>query len=65
MKSLKSELAVEYTDCIYVVGYVPHNECPVYDTKQSYGKAPVLLELWGKWKSLHSHCSQVHFGLEL
>ena len=23
------------------------NECPVYDTKQSDGEIPVLLELWG------------------
>ena len=23
------------------------NECPRYDTKQSYGEAPVMLELWG------------------
>ena len=31
--------AVEYTDCI-------STECPGYDTKQSDGKAPVMLELW-------------------
>ena len=31
--------AVEYTDCI--------NECPVYDTKQSDGEVPVMLELSG------------------
>ena len=24
-----------------------HNECPGYDTKQSDGVAPVMLELWG------------------
>ena len=30
-------LAVEYT---------PH-ECPVYDTKQSDGEVPVMLEPWG------------------
>ena len=24
-----------------------HNECPVYDTKQSDGEVPVMLELWG------------------
>ena len=23
------------------------NECPRYDTEQSHGEAPVLLELWG------------------
>ena len=25
----------------------PPNECPGYDTKQSDGKAPIMLELWG------------------
>ena len=25
----------------------PPNECPSYDTKQSDGEAPVILELWG------------------
>ena len=25
----------------------PPNECPRYDTKQSDGEAPVMLELWG------------------
>ena len=25
----------------------PPNECPVYDTKQSDGDVPVMLELWG------------------
>ena len=24
-----------------------HNECPRYDTKQSDGEVPVMLELWG------------------
>ena len=24
-----------------------HNECPGYDTKQSDGEIPVMLELWG------------------
>ena len=27
-------------------GVPPPNECPVYDTKQSDDKAPVMLELW-------------------
>ena len=35
--------AVEYTDC----RTRPHNECPGYDTKQSHGEVPVILELWG------------------
>ena len=26
---------------------LPHNECPGYDTKQSDGEVPVMLELWG------------------
>ena len=33
---------VEYTYCT-------PNECPRYDTKQSAGKVPVLLEIWGMW----------------
>ena len=28
-------------------GKTPPNKCPVYDTKQSDGVAPVMLELWG------------------
>ena len=28
-------------------GYDPANECPGYDTKQSDGKVPVVLGLWG------------------
>ena len=27
----------------------PHNEFPWYDTKQSDGEVPVILELWGMW----------------
>ena len=30
---------------------LPHIECPGYDTKQSDGKAPVILELWGMQSS--------------
>ena len=30
----------------------PPNECPRYDTKQSNGEAPVMLELWGMWNTL-------------
>ena len=44
--------AVEYTDCISAEGYPHHNECPVYDTKQSDGGIPVMLELWGMWSTL-------------
>ena len=28
------------------------NECPGYNTKQSDGEAPVILELWGIWSTL-------------
>ena len=34
--------AVEYTD-----SKTPPNECPAYDTKQSDGEVPGMLELWG------------------
>ena len=39
--------AVEYTDCISAVEYGPPtpNEYPAYDTKQSDGEVPVMLEL--------------------
>ena len=29
----------------------PPNECPEYDTKQSDGEVPVILELWGMWST--------------
>ena len=38
--------AVEYTDCFSAEGY-PTNECSGYDTKQSDGVVPEMLELWG------------------
>ena len=40
--------AVEYTDCTSAEGWEPptHNERPGYDTKQSDGEVPVMLELW-------------------
>ena len=28
-------------------GVRPSNECPTYDTKQSDGEVPAMLELWG------------------
>ena len=43
----QSARAVEYTDCTSVEWGEPPNECPVYDTKQSDGEVPALLELWG------------------
>ena len=41
--------AVEYTDCTSAEGQDPSptNECPWYDTKQSDGEVPAVLELWG------------------
>ena len=36
---------VGYTDCTSAEGYNPPNECPEYDTKQSDGEVPVMLEL--------------------
>ena len=30
-----------------LAGTVEYNECPGYDTKQSDGEAPLMLELWG------------------
>ena len=41
----KSTGAVEYIDCI-------SSEYPVYDTKQSDGEVPVMLELWGMRSTL-------------
>ena len=40
--------AVEYTDCTSAESKAPpHNECPGYDTKQSDGEVPAVLEHWG------------------
>ena len=39
--------AVEYTDCTPAEGYPPANKCPAYDSKQSDGEVPAVLELWG------------------
>ena len=44
----QSAEAVEYTDCTSEKGWDPSpNECPRYDTKQSDGKVPVMLDLLG------------------
>ena len=44
--------AVEYTDCFSAEGgKTSHNECPGYDTKQSDGEFPVMLELLGMWST--------------
>ena len=40
--------AVEYTDCTLQRSKTPPaNECPGFDTTQSDGEVPVMLELWG------------------
>ena len=41
----------EYTDCISAEGWDSPNECPGYDTKQSDGETPVMLEFWGNVES--------------
>ena len=51
----KSDGAAEFIDCISAEesyslknkSYSLKNKCPGYDTKQSDGEAPVMLELWG------------------
>ena len=45
--------AIEYTNCTSVEGKDHSNECPVYDTKQSDGEVPVMLE-FGGMRSTHS-----------
>ena len=40
-------VAVEYTDCTSAEDKTPPNEYPAYDSKQSDGEVPVMLELWG------------------
>ena len=32
-------------------GVRPLHKCPGYDTKQSDGEVPVMLELWGMWST--------------
>ena len=44
-------VAVEYTDCISAEELDSPNKCPGCDTKQSNGKAAVMLELWGMWST--------------
>ena len=38
---------MEYTNYISAEPEDSSNDCPGYDTKQSDGEAPVMLELWG------------------
>ena len=42
--------AVEYTDSTSAEP-PPTNECHGYDTKQSDGEVPAVLELWGMWST--------------
>ena len=34
-------------DCFFADGYDYPNGCPVYDTKKSHGKTPIMRKLWG------------------
>ena len=43
--------AAEYTHFISAVGEDTPKKCSGYDTKQSDGKVPVRLELWGMWST--------------
>ena len=43
----KSAWAAEYTSCISAKEKESPNECPRYDTNQSDGETPVMLEFWG------------------
>ena len=43
--------------------YDSSNECPGYDTKQSDGEVPVMLELWGMRSTPSLTSSLVHSGL--
>ena len=42
---------VEYTDCFSAETPPTLNKCSGYDTKQSVGEVPVVLELWGMWSA--------------
>ena len=58
-------MAVEYIDCTSAEGlHPPTNEGTGYDTEQSDGEVPVMLELWGMQSTLHCHGSQVHSSPE-
>ena len=40
-------VAAEYTNCFFCRGVTFAQRVSCYDSKQSDGKAPVMLELWG------------------
>ena len=42
---------VEYTVYFSAEGKTSSNKCPAYDTKQSDGEVPVMLELLGMWST--------------
>ena len=44
---VQSAGAVEYTNCFYAEVLEPYNDCPAYDSKQSYGEVPAIQEIWG------------------
>ena len=46
LKLAQSAGAIEYTECISAEILDSLNKCPGYDTKQSDGEAPGMLELW-------------------
>ena len=46
---VQSAADVEYTDWVSAEGQDSLNECPGYDTQQSDGKVPVILELYEMW----------------
>ena len=43
--------AVEYTASHQRDKNLSFDECPVYDTEQSDGEVPVMLEVWGMWST--------------
>ena len=52
LRITQSTEAVKYTDYNSAEGWnPPQNGCPGYDAKQSDGKVPVMLELWGMWST--------------
>ena len=61
---VQSTGAVEYTDCTSTEKKDTPNECSGYDTKQSDGQVPIMLELSGTQSTLHCHRFQVHSGPE-
>ena len=46
-----SDETVEYTNNFSAEAKNSSNECPGYDTKQSDGQVPVILELWRMWSA--------------